>query len=274
MRRPLGLDCLTLLDADPAALIRVASEAGYAEVSLWVQPPVLPGGTLAGPDAEAGIRRALADTGVALGNLEVFNINGDKPIADYEPALAFGAGLGARSATAIDYGPARADIADRFAQFCALARRHGIEPLLEPIAMGATRTVRDGLALIDASAADARIVLDMHHFVRTGCSINDLPQEGARRIGYVQICDGPAVIPAEQADAESTEERLYPGDGDFPIPAILRAVPRDIPWAVEAPSRSRRMRGLSPLDRAREAMAATRRVIDALDRANQTETTI
>lgn len=257
MSRSISLDCLTLPDVTPVDLVRIAGEAGYASISLWVQPPAISPPMLATPEMTAAIRRALDESGVALGNLEVFNLNSDEPVAAWEGAIAFGASLGARTATTIDYGPPRPDIAERLAAFDALCRRHGLTTLIEPISMGNVRTPRDGTALIHSAGIDARLVLDVLHLVRTGttpASLRDIP---ADRIGYLQICDGPDTIMPEELGTEATANRLYPGEGAFLLVELVAMLAADVPLGVEVPSLTRRRRGDPPLARAREALAAT-----------------
>lgn len=105
--RAIGLDCLTLPDVSPVRLICIAAESGYPFVSLWVNAPALYEPMLADPATKADIVRAVSDTGVKVGNLEVFNLLAEGEIADYEESLAFGASLGAKTATAIAYGSPR-----------------------------------------------------------------------------------------------------------------------------------------------------------------------
>lgn len=259
---PVSLDVLTLLDATPVELIHIAAETGYSAVSLWVQPPVLPGGTLVVPSMTTEIRRALTETGIKLGNLEVFNLNFDGDIASYEPALELGARLGGVSATAIDFGPEREDIPERFAQFFELAKNYGLAAYLEPVSVARTRTLQDALELIAAAGVDAGVVLDFLHLIRTGGTPADLSKVPANRIAYVQICDGPRTIPESGRVAETMAERLYPGEGEFPLVELLRALPASAKLAVETPSQSRSTRGESPRERARQAIAATRRLFE------------
>ncbi len=154
--RSLSLDCLTLPDVAPVDLLRVADEVGYGSISLWVQPPAMFEVMLATHAMSADLTRALADSSIVVGNLEVFNLNTDEPIAQFEPAIALGAGLGAATATAIDFGSPRADIAERLAAFHALCAQHGIVALVEPISMGNVRTPQDGLDLIQTAGVEAK----------------------------------------------------------------------------------------------------------------------
>ena len=80
-------------------------------------------------------------------------------------------------------------------------------------------------------------------------------------IRYVQVNDGLAWIPDEQMVAESLGERLYPGEGAFPLVDLLKAAPRDVPWAIETPSLRRAQAGVSAEDQARETMALMRELL-------------
>lgn len=259
--KTISLDCLTLPDATPVELIEYAAKAGYGSISLWVQPPALFPPMLATPAMLRDIASALASNGIALGNLEVFNINGDDPISAFEDTLAFGAALGARSATAIDFGPHRSDIAERLAAFHALCARLGMATHVEPISMGATRTLADGAALIDAAGIDARLVVDCLHLMRTGGSPQSLAAIAPATIGYLQLCDGLIAVAEDEIGLEATANRLYPCEGEFPLAEILQAIPADVPLGVEAPSLDRQKRGQTALQRAEEALAATRALI-------------
>jgi sugar phosphate isomerase/epimerase len=245
----------------PVDLVRIAADVGYGSFSLWVQPPAMYDVMLATPDMTEDLAREIADHSVTLGNLEVFNLNTDE-IAAYEPAIALGARLGATTATAIDFGAPRPDIAERLAAFHALCADHGMLAIVEPISVGNVRTPQDGLDLIRAAGVDAKLVIDCVHFVRTGCTVEELRAISPEYVGHVQICDGPAMIAADELGFESTANRLYPGEGAFPLAEILAAVPPGATLGLEVPNVARLERGVPPADRAREALSAARAVLD------------
>jgi sugar phosphate isomerase/epimerase len=264
-RRPLSLDCLTLPDVGPVDLVRIAAGAGFGSFSLWVQPPAMYDVMLATAAMADDVARVMADHPVALGNLEVFNLNTDDPIAAYEPAVALGARLGAATATAIDFGTPRPDIAERLAAFCALCAAHGMRAMVEPIAMGNVRTPHEGVELIRAAGVDATLVVDCVHLVRTGCTPGDLRAIPPEYVGHVQICDGPATIDPDDLGLEATANRLYPGEGEFPLVDILAAVPPSATIGLEVPNVARLEQGMAPADRARAALRAARSVLERVN---------
>ena len=54
---------------------------------------------------------------------------------------------------------------------------------------------------------------------------------------------------------------LLPGDGEFPLREFVNALPPGVPIGVEVPMQSLKDRGVGPMERARLAVEAARRVI-------------
>ena len=92
--------------------------------------------------------------------------------------------------------------------------------------------------------------------------MSDLEAVDQSLIRYVQVCDGPMPMPEEQVGVGAVCERAYPGEGQFPLIEMLDRLPRDVPIGIECPSLRRAQAGLSALEQAREAMAATRALLD------------
>lgn len=261
----LALDCLTLTDTPPAEAIRAAGLAGYAHVSLWVQPPAAFARMTVTAANVAECARALAESGVACHCAEVFDLVSRENIAAARPALDLAARLGAKTALAIHYrNPDRAEVAGLLAEFAELAASYGMGVNVEPVAMAATVTLAQARDLIAASGADAGIVLDTWHFMRSGGTPADLAGIAPGLVRHVQVNDGVIAVPREAWGGEAMGERLYPGEGAFPLAAILAFCPRDIVWAIECPSLSRAAAGWTAQRQASETLAALREVIAAL----------
>jgi sugar phosphate isomerase/epimerase len=259
----LSLDCLTLTTTAPPDVIRSAAAAGYDLVSLWAQPPAAYDALLMTPAHEAECRRVMADTGVGLFSLEVFNLVSQEANQTYRPALELGARLGAKAALAFHFHGAEsaAQAADVLADLAAIAGEYGLALNLEPVAMGQTATLAQARDLIRASGADVGILFDTWHLVRSGCGVEHIHEIEPGLIRYVQVNDGLATIPEAAMIPESLEERLYPGEGEFPLVELLKAVPRDVPWAIETPSLRRMGEGISAEAQARETMALMRELV-------------
>jgi sugar phosphate isomerase/epimerase len=258
----LSLDCLTLTDSSPADLIRAAAAAGFDLVSLWIGSPAAFPRMRFLPEMERECAALLKDNGVAVHTLEVLDLTTETAIRDYRPALELGARLGGKAASAYNgSNPDRIHVVDLLALFVEVAGEFGLEVVLEPVAMAHTRTLAEADALIRDAGGKAGILFDSWHLVRSGSSVEDLRTLDPARIRYVQLNDGLAEIPPDAWIAEAMGERLYLGDGEFPLVDILRLLPDDIPWAVETPSLRRAQSGMNAEAQARETMGAMRRLI-------------
>jgi sugar phosphate isomerase/epimerase len=265
----LCLDSLTLNDTEPVDLIRAARAAGFDLVSLWVQPPSIFPSQLVTPAKAKACLAALAATGIRVGPLEVFDLGSAEAVKSYRPALELGAQLGARTASAINVRNADAQaVSELFAQFAGLAREYGLGVTLEPLARFATATLAQARDIIRASRVDAGIVLDALHLVRMGGTAADVRAVEPGLLRHIQVCDGVASPTPEALRGEASFDRLYPGEGVFPLVDLLRDAPMDVSWGIEAPSR-RRAAGMTAERQAQEAMAAVRRLIDQISAAKQ-----
>ena len=264
----LCLDSLTVNNTEPADLIRAAKSAGFDLVSLWVQPPSIFPLQLVTPAKMAACRTALADTGIQVGPLEVFDLTSAEVVKSYRPALELGAQLGAKSASAINVRNTDSALSGALlAQLAELAGQYGLGVTLEPLAMFATATLAQARDIIGIAGIDAGIVLDAFHVVRRGGTVADVRAIDPAMIGYIQLCDGEIPVSAEQMRYEASYERHLPGDGDFPLVELLRDAPVDINWGIEAPSRRRADSGMSAEDQAKAAIASMHRTITKIQAA-------
>lgn len=222
------LDHLTFPGLSGSALARVARQAGYDCISLFVECPA-PGFIDAVSAAEvADVEAICADSGLAVGTLECFVLGPDEMIDSYEAALERGARLGAGHATAINaFGHDRAQAAAWLARFAQLCARFGIVAQLEPYVTGATSTLRDGAALIEAAGqANTALVVDALHWFRSGAQDADLAA-AARHVSHIQLCDAPATTPRDDWEREAGQARRAPGLGDIPLARLLAGLPTD-----------------------------------------------
>ena len=98
--RKFSLAHLTILDASPPELIRIAARTGYDFVGLRLIPLGLPGEVLYAPHEDVVMRRdikaAINDTGVQVLDVELARIIEAPAPESYLPALETAAELGAR----------------------------------------------------------------------------------------------------------------------------------------------------------------------------------
>jgi sugar phosphate isomerase/epimerase len=262
--RSYSLAHLTVLDLPPPEMIRVAARTGYRSVGLRLLrvTDTTPGHPLMDEPAQLrATRAALAETGVAVLDIEFVRITPEVAVESLEPFLAAGAELGARHLIAAPYDPDLGRPADRLGAVADLARGYGLGVVLEFFPWTVVPDLDAAVDLVGAAGrADLGILVDTLHFDRSRSSFERLARLPAARLPFAHLCDAPV------QDSYTTEdllhagraERLPPGEGAIDLAAILRRLPAGIPLALEVP-----MTGLAS---AVGPEAVARRVREAADR--------
>jgi sugar phosphate isomerase/epimerase len=99
------------------------------------------------------------------------------------------------------------------------------------------------------------------HLARAGETPADLAKIAPNTIGSAQFCDAPAVSPGSKAyQYEAMFERQVPGEGELPLKALLRAIPKEAIIYLEVPLRAAREQGVSAEQRARRVISGMRRI--------------
>lgn len=280
--RELGLAHLSLLHLDPDALVRVAAEAGYDFVGLRVRgatptedwPDQSPGSP-----ASLATAAALAETGLTVRDIEFLSLDGTTGREAWLPMLEAGAALGASTLNLAGTDTDRSRLADTLGALTEDAAAYGIVPALEPISYNAISTVAQAVPL--ARAAGAHVMLDPLHLTRGGSPLSDVAAMEAELIPVLQLCDGPRGVPVaprlseplprgmsadgEPRKVESRALRLAPGDGEFDLEGLLRAVPAGTPVSLEIPHADLAAR-LGPLGYARHLRARTLELFSRLQK--------
>jgi sugar phosphate isomerase/epimerase len=263
---PLSLHHLTVLDASPLELIDIAAQTGCEQVCVFVHSSAP---QLRFPVVDEGhvedVRARLTSTGVDVYNLEFFPIAPDVDWGAYDRALGVGAAIGGRRATVHIHDLDQARALASFERFCGLAAGHGLDVGLEFTAFARVSTLEAAVAFIEtAGQPNAAVAVDVLHLMRNGSDPASLARIDPRLIGYMQICDGPLSIGADHMMDEAVGERGVPGEGEFPLRAFLGCAPDGVTIDVEVPQSAARLAGVSALDRARRAVAATRALMGAV----------
>jgi len=277
MTRPISLAALTVLELTPPEMVTCAAEAGFSHVGIRLLPatPTEPQYDIVGDTPLLReVERRLADTGVKVLDVEIFRLKPDTRVRDYEPAIATAARLGASELLLAGNDPDEARLIDSFAAFCDLAGGYGLGAGLEFMPWTDAKDLIQGAQIVERAGRDnGSVLIDPFHLSRSRSRIEDIATIPPSRFNFMQFCDVPAAIPPtmDAILAEARGERLFPGDGDVDLVGLLRAVPRDIPLSVEAPTHTL-ARTVGATERARRALAATKRVLAQLD-ANSTPPT-
>jgi sugar phosphate isomerase/epimerase len=232
---------LSALSLPPPRLVEVAARAGYRYVGLRLNrvTPTEPLYALAEDRALMKETKArLADTGVAVLDVELARMGPDNDARSYLPILEAGAELGAAHVLTQLPDPDRARAAARFAALCELARPLGLGIDLEFISWTETPDLAAAAKVLrEVNQPNAGILVDTLHFARSGSSLEDLKKLPREWFRYAQVCDAPAQGPAtrEEIIHAARFARLFPGEGGLRVREILACLPPAIPCALEIP---------------------------------------
>lgn len=256
-----SLGWLTLPKASPLQVIDAAASAGFGGVSLRVagraaeEDP----GLVADPRILREVEAALADTGVKLLHMGGLWLDGTRPVASFEEALAAGARLGATMCVAIAT-PDRsfAQVLEDYSQLCRMAAAYRMRVAVEFAAYTGVRTLADANALLDrCGEPNAGLLVDALHLFRSGGTVAGVAALPPGRVFFAQLCDGAQDAPERnRLQTEARGNRLDLGQGELPIRALLQALPGTTPLEIEAPCLA--YRNMGPRERARLAADAVR----------------
>jgi sugar phosphate isomerase/epimerase len=270
MTRPISLAALTVLELTPPQMVTCAAVAGFSHVGIRLLPatPTEPRYDIVGDTPLLReVESRLADTGVKVLDVEIFRMKPDTRVDDYEAAIATAARLGARQLLVAGNDPDESRLVDTFGAFCDLAARYGLGAGLEFMPWTDAKDLTQAARIVERTGRDnASVLIDPFHLSRSRSRIEDITSVAASRLRFMQFCDVPAAIPPtmDAILAEARAERLFPGDGDVDLLGLLRAAPRDIPLSIEVPTHTL-AKTVGATERARRALAATRRVLAQLD---------
>jgi sugar phosphate isomerase/epimerase len=267
--RPLALGALTILELAPDDMVSCAAEAGYTYVGLRILPATpteVTWPSIGDTPLVRSIERRLADTGVRVLDIEIFRLLPETDVRSFVPALETGARLGATQVLVAGNDPDPARLADRFAALCDLAAPLRLTLNVEPMPWTEVKNVGQGLRLLATAARpNAGLLIDPIHFDRGGNVPVDIAAIPRERLFYMQLCDAPAERPrdTETLIHQARNERLMPGDGQLDLEGILRAMPREIPIALEVPMR-KLAQSVGAVERAKRIRAKTEALLSKL----------
>ena len=252
MTRKVGLAALTVLELSSQDQVSLAAQVGYDFVGLRLVP-------VAGQPHQhvvdaAAIEKRLADTGMKVFDVEVFRLDPETRVADFEPMLAISQRLGASDLLVHGADPDRTRLADNWGRLCDLAGRYGLAANLEPMPWVEISTIAKANRILQlAPRKNAAVLPDAIHFFREANRLEDL---AATKTRYVQFCDARREKPAsmDEIRRQARADRLMPGEGGLDLRGLLGALPPDLPVCLEIPY----ARPMPPLERARLALAKSR----------------
>ena len=221
-------------------MIRTAGEAGFDLVDVRLSPAT-PSDRVYDKGALKALCRELPpllrDGGIGVWDVEIIRLNDQTRPEDYLPLMESAAALGARRIKSVcdSEDPVRA--AALLGKLCDLAHAFGLVLELEYMIFSGVKSLSDAVAVVEAAGRlNLFVLVDALHWVRAG-DVDKLRSVDAGRLGTVQLCDGPLRGPVGR-DAliqEARTSRLAPGEGEFPLDALLAAMPPDCVASLEVP---------------------------------------
>ncbi len=264
----LSLEQLTVLPALPPELIDIAAATGcpIVYVSLKSIHGLGPAYDFtAQPELLAETRRRAENLGVTIRTAGSVMLHADLQFDTARRILDCVAELGAQDVLATGYDPDAGRCGDNFARVCEEALQRDLGVLLEPVSYSEVRTLAQGEDLLRRRGNQrSGLVVDILQLYRSGDSVADIGKVEPRYLRYAQICDGPRDMAPENHVKEARLQRMIPGEGLLPVKDFLRELPPDIPLGIEVPLADRAAQGMSPMERARLCVEATRRIQQAL----------
>lgn len=236
---------LTVLGCPPPEMVYVAARAGYDYVSLrniYMGLPGEPNYALAdNPEMMRATKRALADTGMKLYDIELARVFDDMHPTKYLPAMEVAAELGGKAVLSsiwtenIDYA------IEKFGEICDLAKQFDMTVNLEYVPIAGVRDLAGAVKVLKtANRSNQGLMVDMHHFHRALDKAEDLTKLPKEWFNFAHLCDAQGEIPADRAEMTRIlrEERLYVGEGGIPVADIVNAMPKQI-YSIELPHNAR-----------------------------------
>ncbi len=268
----LSLAPVTINEVGPPELVAAAAAGGFQSADLRVlgapgAAPVMP--LIGNRQLIAATAAACADTGVSI-----FGATGIWLVADFAlesalPALEIAARLGAEQFLAVGNDPNESRMIDNLGRLAEAAGSFRLRIALELMPYTAVNTLAKAERLLSAcGAANLGLLIDALHLARSGGTPAEIAALDPSHIAYLQLCDASGQPPPGMPlRVESLTSRLYPGDGDLPLLALLDSLPADLAIDVETPVASDRH--LPPDQRAAKAAAATKRLLAAWKAENR-----
>jgi len=259
----LSLAHLSLIGCDCETLVRHAAAAGFDAVDLRLSPATATDRSYTVAEREVVCRQLLPllrDTGLRVWDVEIVRIDAHTRAQDHLPLLEAAARLGARRLKVVADSPDESQVAAVLANLCELAAALELVVDLEYMVFSGVKSLASALRVVRmAGRSNLQVLVDALHWMRAGDTLAHIAAADPGLLGYVQLCDGPLHGPGERAQLiqEARTSRLAPGEGEFPLAALLQALPQAKVASLEVPLPS----GRDPLAHVQGLWRATRALL-------------
>ncbi len=261
-----SLAYLTSAPMAPPDALALAKKLGYQAIGVRIAP--------AGPDGDfsplttdpAMLRetiRRIDDTGVPVFDVEIARLGPQFEADHFARFLETAGQLKARAILVAGDDPDEARLTDSFARFCRAAAPYGLTADLEFMPWTAVKNAKAALRIVtSAGEPNGRVLVDALHAARSATTLDDIASLPQHLLGYAQLCDAPAGIPATNEELIHTARcaRLIPGEGGIDLAGLVRTLPDDLPLSLEIPN-DEWLPKLGAEEWGRRALAAARRIV-------------
>ena len=245
MKRQFSLAYLTVLGCPPPEMTYIAARAGYDFVSLrpiYMGLPGEPNFSFAeNKELMRQTKNALSETGVRLLDIELAKIYDGVDPKNYLSAMESAAELGGKHILSSIWTDDSNFAIERFAELCELAKSFCLSVELEFVPIASVNNLAGALKVLRSAKQDnAGLMIDIHHFHRSGDKVEDLDAVPREWFRFLHLCDAIKDIPMsmEEMTRILREERLYVGEGGIDVASIVNRIP-DIPCSIELPNLKR-----------------------------------
>lgn len=242
MTHALSLSYYTIPELTALEAVIVAAETGCKHVGLRLlggQPGGGETSLLSDAATRRDIKTTMVNNGITPLDANTVRLISSSNVSAFLPFLDAAYELGAKHilTTANDPEPSR--LRDNLCHICDLADQRSMTIDLEFVPWLCISNLAAAATLLESCHHQALgIAVDALHFHRSGGASKHLAQLPAKWFRYVQLCDiTDDHLPQTEAEFihEATKERLPPGEGIIDLVAVLRALPSELPVALEVP---------------------------------------
>lgn len=265
---PLSLSYYTVPELTPPETVAVAAETGCAHVGLRLLGGQ-PGRDMMPLMTDKALRRETArrmkDAGITALDASTARLMPQTDVDAFVPFLDVAAELGARHVLANGDDPDEERLVANLARLCDHAAAFGLTVQFEFVSWTSVPDVAAAARLVRrVGRPNLGIALDALHFDRSGSRIADVAAVPPGWFAYMHMCDAPGTWSNDRDSLlhVAVKDRLLPGEGAIDLIGLLRALPCDIPLALEIPNETL-ARTMGAPARVAQAVAATRRVVAA-----------
>lgn len=242
MKNKYSLAQLTMLGCAPPELTYIAAMTGYDYVSIrpiYMGLPGEPNYDLASnKQMMKQTKRALADTGLKLLDIELARVYDGLDPKTYLPAMEVAAELGGKHILSSIWTPDRNFYIEKFGEICDLAKQFNLTVDLEYVPIANVFDLKGAVDVLNSiNRENAGILIDMHHFQRARDKVEDLKKLPREWFHFAHLCDAPGEIPTERTEMTRIlrEARSYVGEGGIDVASIVNNMPQ-VPYSIELPN--------------------------------------